>query len=111
MKSNLIAVATAAAIAMIAVVPAANAAPFAAPPATAIITDAEGTISVGRRHRHHNCHGCGAAAVGIGAFALGLAIASQSQAATVVRECSIERTRHWSPRLQAYVIRKEKVCY
>jgi hypothetical protein len=104
---KILATAVAAATIAAAAVPA-SAAPFGAP---AQVSAAAGVETVGHKHRHHHhCHGCTAAAVGIGAFALGLAIASQPQT-TVVRECVIERTKRWSPRHQAYVVREEKVCY
>jgi hypothetical protein len=106
MKTTLAAGTALLAAALASVAPA-TAAPFQIPGAAAVTTGATGIATVG--HKHH-CYGCGAAAVGLGAFALGLALASQPQP-TVVRECTIERTKRWSPRLRAYVVRTEKVCY
>ncbi|WP_108660796.1 hypothetical protein [Acuticoccus kandeliae] len=60
----------------------------------------------GHGHGHGNGWNQAAPFIGLGAFALGAAIASSRRS-----ECVIERTREWSHRHQAMIIREEKVCY
>ena len=100
------------AAASVAVPTTASASPFAAVKGTQIETQAVGIEEVKRRrgHRRHHRHGVNpgaAAAIGVGALILGAAIAGSAQARPRCRTVRVER---WSPRYQAYVIRKERVC-
>ncbi|MBJ3775993.1 hypothetical protein [Acuticoccus mangrovi] len=128
-KTTIIALTTAIAIAGGALAPTgASASPFTNLASTSITTDAAGVETVGgrggHRHRFHHGHrghrghhghrhggyyghGAGAAGaaaiIGLGAFAIGAALANQQR-------CYTERTRVWSRRYGAYVVRQERVC-
>ncbi|MEM6847643.1 MAG: hypothetical protein AAF580_06145 [Pseudomonadota bacterium] len=106
------AIATAAAITLGSLTAAApaSAGSFAPVVSKNIETTAPAIEEVGRRGRHAGA----AAALGIAAFATGLAVAGAATAhpyPVYRRDCYIERVRVWRPRLNAYVIRKERVCY
>lgn len=115
-KSGAIALATAATIAVSSLVPAtsAQAQPFSAFKQTEITTGVEGVEEVGRRlrrvrrhhRRHHHGDAAAAAIVGLGAFALGAAIASGAQA----RDCYYQHVKVYDPYLNAYVVRRQRVC-
>ena len=115
-KTAIIGATTAIAIAAASVaVPAtASASPFAALKGTQIETQAVGIEEVKRRRgRGRHRHGRGvnpgaAAAIGVGALILGAAIAGGS--AYAAPRCRTVRVERWSPRYQAYVIRRQRVC-
>ena len=105
------AIATAAAITLGSLTAAAPASAGSFAPAVSknIETTAPAIEEVGRRGRRAGA----AAAIGIAAFATGLAVAAGAANARPVyrRDCYVERVRVWRPRLNAYVIRKQRVCY
>ncbi len=104
------AIATAAAITLGSLTAAAPASAGSFAPAVSknIETTAPAIEEVGRRGRRAGA----AAALGIAAFATGLAVAGAANARPAYRrDCYIERVRVWRPRLNAYVIRKQRVCY
>ncbi len=116
-KSTIIGATTAIVIAAtsVAVPTTASASPFAALNGAQVETQAAGVVEVKRRrHRGHRRHHHGgvnagtAAAIGVGALILGAAVAAS--AANAGPRCRTVRVERWSPRYQAYVIRKERVC-
>ncbi len=115
-KSTFIGATTAIAIAAtsVAIPTTASASPFAALNGAQVETQAAGVVEVKRRrHRGHRRHHGGvnagtAAAIGVGALILGAAVAAS--AANAGPRCRTVRVERWSPRYQAYVIRKERVC-
>ncbi|MEM6762995.1 MAG: hypothetical protein AAF615_08960 [Pseudomonadota bacterium] len=111
LKSAFVAAATAAAIATtsIAVPATASATPISVFKSAQIETQATGVEEVGRRRyrRGRRNHGGAIAAGAIIGLAAGLIAGSAAQARPRCRTVRVER---WSPRYQAYVIRKRRVC-
>ncbi len=103
------AIATAAAITLGSLTAAAPASAGSFAPAVSknIETTAPAIEEVGRRGRRAGA----AAALGIAAFATGLAVGAGHARPAYRRDCYVKRVRVWRPRLNAYVIRKQRVCY
>ncbi|MEM8662648.1 MAG: hypothetical protein AAGF49_00830 [Pseudomonadota bacterium] len=91
-----------------------QAAPFAAIGGANIETAAPAVEEVGRRGRRyrrgwrrgHRRHHGGAAAAAIIGLTAGAIIAG----AAAGPRCRVVRVRRWSPRYQAYVVRRQRVC-
>lgn len=122
-KSQIIAFATALAIATGAVAGTASAAPFGGLPAPVESSSAVQPVKWIKNpqkpwqppnkphHKKPNFHGSEAAIIGLGAFALGAAIAgSHAHAGPVYGHCYKQDVKIWSPKYQAYVIKTQTVC-